>query len=282
MFRIIEPCSRRWADFPGDGRRRFCGECGKFVHDVAGYSEAELRALGPVCGYVGGETWGAPQSRRAVIAGVVLTTISPLLAQDGRVRVVVTDAAGTPVKHADVTIGDRRLKADDQGVASAVGLPVGRVEITVSTMGFKTWKVVHTVSNGGELKVDARLELGEVGGGRAYVEPVKAGSLWVRVLDPTMSAVVTAEVTIRFSGAMPRTVRVDGNGSVSLPSLPPGKVEVEVRAPGFKDWRGSTKMTGANEVIEARMEISDPGTRIAVKPSVGRRFVDWLTSCTRR
>lgn len=281
MFKITEPCSWRWADFPGaDERRRFCGDCGKFVHDVASYTEAELKALGPVCGYVGGETFASARSRRAVMAGVVLTTISPLLAQDGRVRVVVTDATGAGVQFADVTVGDRRVKADENGVASLVGLPVGRVEIMASSPGFKSWRGSFNVLNGTEVKVDARLEVGSLGGG---IEVVGTGRLIVSVRDATKAALVNAEVLVKGSDGTSRTGRVDGQGLVSLANLPAGKLQVEVRAPGFKVWQSSAMLAlGGDERIEARMEVSDPGTKIAVKPSVGRRFVDWLTSCTRR
>ena len=109
------------------------------------------------------------------------------------------------------------------------------------------------------------------------------GRVRISVRDATKAALVTAEVSVKCSDGSSRTARTDGEGVVALASLPPGNVEVEVRAPGFKVWQGSAMVApGADEHLEARLEVGDPGTKIAVKPSVGRRFVDWLTSCTRR
>jgi len=246
---------------------------------VARYSDAELRELGPVCGYVGGETLGPAQSRRAVVAGAILTTISPLLAQDGRLRVVVTDAAGMGVPYADVRAGDRRVRADEDGVAILMGLPVGRVEIVAFSPGFKTWRGGRTVSGGTESKVEVRLEVGSVGGG-VFVEPVKAGFVEVVVLDPSKAAVAGAEVWVKDGDGKSRTGR---DGLVTFSSLPAGKVQFEVRAAGFNVWRGEVMLVaGVSERVEVSLEVGDPGTKVEVKPSVGRRFLDWLTSCTRR
>jgi len=252
VFKITDPCDRHWGEMPGGDRRRFCGECGKFVHNAAAYSREELTALGPVCGYVGGESFGPPQSRRAVMAGALLTTISPLLAQEGRVRVVVTNAAGTGVGNAEVKIGEQRLNADSSGIASFAGLPVGRVEIIVSYPGFWIWRGTFNVQNGPDLKVDAKLELGSVGGG-GLVEP-HSGRLSVTVSDPAKGVLVNAEVSV-----------------------------ILARAPGFRDWRGNFPIAPDNEArLPVQLEVSDPGTKVAVhpKPAV-RRFWDWLSSCTR-
>ena len=282
MFKITEPCSRRWTDLPGDERRRFCGDCGKFVYDTAAYSTEELAALGPICGYVGGETFGPGQSRRAVMAGVLLTTISPLLAQDGRVRVVVTDATGAVANGAEVRIGDRRLKTDALGVVSFVGLPVGRVEVVASSSGFKIWRGTINVLNGAELKVEARLEVVDVGGGFT-IEP-HAGRLRVAVSDPMRGVVVNAEVAIECAGGASGKARTDSKGLASFMALPVGNCQVEARAPGFKVWHGAHPVTAGGEArMEAQLEVAGPGTKVAVRPKpVGRRFLDWLRSCARR
>jgi len=286
MFRITDPCSRRWTDFPGDERRRFCGDCGKFVHDIAAYSKEELAALGPICGYVGGETFGLGQTRRAVMTGVFLTTISPLLAQDGRVRVVVTDVTGATSKGAEVRIGERRLKTDALGVVSFVGLPVGRVAVVASSSGFRIWRGTINLLNGAELQVDAHLEVIEVGGGFT-IEPVRSeapGRLTVSVRDATKAALVNADILVNCADGSSRKARTDEAGVASLTWLPVGNCQVEASAPGFNVWRGSFAVAAGGEgQLEARLEVSDPGTKVAVRPKpVGRRFLDWLSSCARR
>ena len=235
MFRISEPCSRRWTDLPG-----------------------------------------------AVMAAVLLTTISPLMAQDGRVRVAVMDATGAGVNGAEVRIGERRLKADALGVVSFVGLPVGRIEVVAASPGFKNWRGTFNVLNGAELKVGARLEMGEVGGG-ATIEP-HAGRLRVAVSDPMRGVVENAEVAIECAGGASGKARTDSKGVASFMALPVGNCRVEARAPGFKVWHGAYPVTAGGEgQLEARLELSDPGTKVAVRPKpVGRRFLDWLSSCARR
>ena len=220
MFRISDPCSRRWTDLPG-----------------------------------------------AVMAGVLLTTISSLLAQDGRVRVVVMDATGAGVNGAEVRIGERRLTADALGVASFVGLPVGRVE--VASAGFKIWRGTLNVLNGAELQV------GEV---------PHAGRLRVAVSDPMRGVVVNAEVAIECAGGTSGKARTDSKGVASFMALPVGNCRVEATSPGFKVWHGAYPVTADGEArMEAQLEVAGPGTKVAVRPKpVGRRFLDWLRSCARR
>src|SRR5437762_436040 len=101
----------------------------------------------------------------------------------------------------------------------------------------------------------------------AMVSPLLAqdGRVRVSVRDATKAALITAEVSVKCSDGSSRTARVDGEGVVALASLPPGKLEVEVRAPGFKVWQGSAMMApGGDEHVEARLEVGDPGTKIAV------------------
>ncbi len=117
---IPNPCWRKWEDLAGDERSRFCGVCGRDVHALAAYSESEWAALmakGRVCAYSGGVS-----SRRAVIAGALLTTISPLLAQTSQLRVIVTDSSAAAVWQADITLLDadgttRVVRADPNGLA---------------------------------------------------------------------------------------------------------------------------------------------------------------------
>ena len=196
---IPNPCGRKWEDLVGDDRSRFCGVCERDVHAVAAYSEAEWAALmaqGRVCAYSGGIS-----SRRAVIAGALLTTISPLLAQTGLVRVIVSDSSGAGVGQADITLLDangttRKTRADAEGLAEFAGLPLGECSVTVQVPGFKLWRSNHFVAltNG---VVGAQLEVGPIFIGiyvRAASEDGPKGRLRVTVTDATGAGVAKAEV----------------------------------------------------------------------------------------
>jgi hypothetical protein len=45
ILRVVRPCDRKWDDLVGDDRARFCGDCGKNVHNLLGLSEDEVAAL---------------------------------------------------------------------------------------------------------------------------------------------------------------------------------------------------------------------------------------------
>ncbi len=277
MISIPEPCGRSWAAMEGDERRRFCGTCGKFVYAAKAYPEAELAGR---CVYLGGETQAAASSRRMVVAGAVLTAISPLLAQDGRIRVEVTDASGAAVGAAEVASGEWRAKADKEGVAMITGLRVGRHTVTVSSPGFKRWTGALNVTNGGEQRLEARLEVGSVGGGMVIS---LASGIRVQVTDPSGAAVAAGELTALCADRATRKTPV-ANGYASFQDLPEGNCELTVTVPGFKPWTQSRVLRGGGEAaVEARLELAAAGEKVAVRPkSAGRRFVDWLTSCTRK
>lgn len=166
---IPNPCPRRWEEMDGDAKRRYCGGCGRYVHAVAAYSDREWAAMlseGRVCAYSEGEGAEAPRSRRAVVAGALLTTISPLLAQTGRLRVTVVDLTGAAVGQAEVALvgangTERMAKADEAGVAVFADLPLGDCQVRVSRPGFVLWRGNATVG-GAEARVDARLAVGKI------------------------------------------------------------------------------------------------------------------------
>lgn len=167
---ILKPCAKKWADLPGDHRRRFCGECGQYVEALAAHTPAEwaaLEAQGPFCAYLEGVSAAVPQSRRAMVAGAILTAISPLLAQTGGLRVHVTDSTDTGLGQAQVTVTspDRKThtaKTDAKGFADFEGLPWGNCDVTVQSAGFATWRGKHVA--GGASKLEVRLEVGSLGG----------------------------------------------------------------------------------------------------------------------
>jgi len=165
-FVILAPCSKSWSDLTGEGRRRFCSECQTHIHALEQYSDAEIEDLrresgGHLCGYMAGESLPPPRSRRAVLMGALLTAISPLMAQSGRVRVRVMDAAGAVIPGAEVLLSGVLVgRADQRGEIVLMGLPIGESQLTVTRSGFKNLPLVITIRNADELNVDAKMEVG--------------------------------------------------------------------------------------------------------------------------
>ncbi|MFN0107067.1 MAG: carboxypeptidase-like regulatory domain-containing protein [Bryobacteraceae bacterium] len=184
---IPNPCSRLWADLPGDARRRFCSECGRDIHAVAAYTDSKwdaLMAQGSVCAYSERESATAPRSRRAVLAAALLTTISPLLAQSGRLRFSVTDASEAIVVNAEVSIscadGKRRTaRTDAGGFAIFADLPFGDCQLSVASAGFQTARGTYTVKGSDETRVPVRLTVGKIVMG-LYVTDSRPKSVLVR------------------------------------------------------------------------------------------------------
>ena len=283
---IPNPCSKRFADMAGDERRRFCGDCGKFVHAVELYSEAELAQLGPICGYIGGTTEAPRQGRRAVLAGALLTTIAPLLAQEGQFVIAVKDAAGGVVADSLVMVGDRKAKTDKSGIASFIGLPVGRQEVRVEMAGFQPWRGFYTISNGAAVKVEAVLQLGSVGE-FIYVGPKQRGGapgrVRLTVLDASGGALAGAEVLVLGEFGQSVHGRTDGEGSLVLDQLEAGEVKVSVEREGFVAWRTKRDLNAGGEVrLDVKMVLRGQDVKVDVKESAGRRFWNWLSSCTRK
>lgn len=97
-----------------------------------------------MCGYLPEESLPQTRSRRAVLMGALLTAISPLMAQSGRVRIRVTDAMGTVVPQAEASLsssGDEPIftaRADEAGEIVLTGLSMGdaRIKVTHHLSGF--------------------------------------------------------------------------------------------------------------------------------------------------
>ena len=119
----------------GEGRQRFCPDCHTYVHALEQYSLKEIESLqresaDRLCGYIAGESLTQLRSRRAVLVGVLLTAVSPLMAQSGRVRIRVTDASGTLIQDAEayMTGKDHKLiltRANEAGEIALANLPIG-------------------------------------------------------------------------------------------------------------------------------------------------------------
>jgi hypothetical protein len=168
-FTILNPCPKRWSDLGGDGRRRFCDECQTYVHALDQYSLEKFQRLkresqGRVCGFIAGESVPEPRSRRAVLVGALLTAISPLMAQSGRVRIRVTDPAGAVLPGAEVSLlgsndkSTRTQRSNEEGEVIFTDLPIGDSRLLVNRQGFRNLPLTVTVLNGEEVSVDAKLE----------------------------------------------------------------------------------------------------------------------------
>jgi hypothetical protein len=293
---IPNPCSKRFADMAGDERRRYCGDCGKFVHALELYSEAELAAMGPICGYIGGTTEGPRQGRRALLAGALLTTIAPLLAQEGQFVIAVKDAAGGVVADSLVTVGERKAKTDKAGIASFIGLPVGRQEVRVEMAGFRIWRGTYTITNGAPARVEAVLLVGTVG---IYVEvdpkPVEInpnpaavgtqlpGRVNLVVWDASGRVVAGADVLVEGERGQSLHGRTDWAGNAMFSDVNAGEFKVTVEREGFSIWRAKRVLSGGGEVkLEAKLMLRGQDVKVEVKESAGRRFWNWLSSCTRK
>lgn len=266
---IPNPCWRKWEDLAGDDRSRFCGVCGRDVHAVAAYSEAEWAALmakGRVCAYSGGVS-----SRRTVIAGALLTTISPLLAQTGLVRVIVTDSMRTGIGQAEITLLDaegttRKMLADAKGLAEFDGLPLGECSVTVQVAGFKLWRSNHFVAltNG---VIGAQLELGPILMG-TYVmaarEDRPKGRLRVAVTDATGAGVAQAEVRVVDADGETRTMRTDAHGVAQFGDLPLGQRDIKVQSLGFRIWQGKYPVSESEGQLAVSLEVGTVGDYVDV------------------
>lgn len=111
-----------------------------------------------------------------------------------------------------------------------------------------------------------------------------AAPLRVIVDDATRARVAQAEVTLSCPPGPSHKVRTDEAGTAAFPAGAGQKCQVAVMAPGFQPWRGDAA-PGA-EQVEAHLSVLQPGTKVVVdgaRPkSPVTRFVNWLTSCTRR
>ena len=202
-FAIVNPCAKRWQDLRGDGRQRHCDECHKDVHAVDQYSPKEWDELwrasnGCVCGFLGGESAAEPRSRREVLVAALLTVAAPLMAQNGRVRIVVKDPTGAVIANAEAVLegGDgKAIRTNDAGEIAWSDLPVGGATFVVRSSGFMSRPVTVTVRNGEEVRAEVTLELGTVGTvvavpmvEESQTVPSKIPQLTISTTTPAMQA----------------------------------------------------------------------------------------------
>ena len=182
-FAITKPCARRWVDLPGDEQKRFCPDCQTHVYALEQLSPEQVETLkqesaGHLCGYLVGEPLIQPRSRRAVLIGAMLTAISPLMAQSGRLRIRVMDERGGLIPNAEVSLlGKDQMpvltkRANDGGEVVFTELPIGDSRVSVNVSGFNTLLLTVTVRGVEQATVDARLRVGTTGSVQVVVEPV--------------------------------------------------------------------------------------------------------------
>jgi len=247
------------------------------VYAIEQYSPEEFGKIwressGHVCGYIAGEAQEEPRSRRAVLVGALLTAVSPLFAQTGRIRIRVIDATDAPIKDARVSIVDDRggtiqsASTDDNGFASLIDLPIGDCRIRVDCPGFGTWQKTVVVTNGDEIRVVAVMLLSRSMGTVVQVlspdasPPIQPpiGRLRVRVVDSGGAVIQGAMVSLIPEKSSPTKSEATGrNGEVSWIDLPLGNYSVRVETPGFVPLiRNGLALTNAEELkVEAKLDI---------------------------
>jgi len=174
-FAILNPCPKKWSDLSGNGRARYCDVCKKHVHVLDEYSPEERGALwressGHVCGMLAAASPQPVRSRRVILLGALLTAVSPLFAQSGRVRIRVVDPTGMPVKHALVSLWGRneniirQEEVDENGEVVLRDLPLGDSTFSVVAGGFDRAQITITVRDAEEQTVTVTLQIGALVG----------------------------------------------------------------------------------------------------------------------
>lgn len=168
LFTIATPCPKTWNELQGEGRQRYCNVCNKSVHALEQYSGGELDRLrseseGHLCGMIAGESVAEPRSRRAVLVAAFLTTISPLMAQSGRVKIQVTDVTGASIANAEVillgSMPVRALKTNPVGEVVCTELAMGDSKFEIRSPGFRMRTLVITLRNDDEVIIQSTLEV---------------------------------------------------------------------------------------------------------------------------
>lgn len=285
-FAIIGSCQKRWTDLSGDGPKRFCDTCQTHVHAIEQYSPEEWDKIwressGHVCGYIAAETPVEHRSRRAVLVGALLTAVSPLFAQTGRIRIRVLDSTDTPIKGARVSIvgagGEpiQTASTGGDGFASLADLPIGDCRIRVECSGFATWQKTIVVLNRDEVRVGAVLAIASLGTTVEILSPASGppvpppGRIRVRVLDPSGAAIQGAMVSLIPEKALPTRSEATGrDGEVSWIDLPVGHYSVRVEAPGFISLiRDGLALTNAEELkVDAKLKVGGSMGSVLKKP----------------
>jgi len=126
------------------------------------------------------------------MVGALLLAISPLLAQTGSVRIRVTDALGTAIPKATVSLTDGwdrkvgNLSTNDAGEVLWPDLPVSDAHFYALAPGFGRLRITVTIRAGDEQQVAAVLEVGPLEVGQS-VETVQMPYSETPDLTPELS-----------------------------------------------------------------------------------------------
>jgi hypothetical protein len=169
-FTIVNPCPKKWADLRDDGGTRYCDDGKTSVHRIEQYTQEEMVRIwdesgGHMCGCLR-ESAPEPRSRRAILVGALLTAISPLMAQTGRVRIRVMDATKAVIPAAEISVlgpdgkPSQTVTANEVGEAVLLDLPIGDNRFVAVAPGFVQRRFTVVIQNSDEVRVDTILEVG--------------------------------------------------------------------------------------------------------------------------
>lgn len=265
-FKVGTQCSKTWDELTGDGRQRHCSDCQKSVHSFNDYSPEELDRLwnesgGQLCGALRREAEPQDRSRRAVLAGALLTAISPLIAQTGQVSFKVTDPGGTVIPNTSVKLldGNAQVKqtsvTDQYGVVNFSGLPIGNTRFHFEVPGFAPKSI--TVTAGIQpLSMTVTLEFPRIDIGVMVAEPLslaQTGTVRFKVADPTGAPLPETYIDFDSKGPETRRISTDSDGIAEWPDLPIGRTAFVARKAGFFPGRTSVIVSPALSNSEPRV-----------------------------
>ena len=105
----------------------------------------------------------------------------------------------------------------------------------------------------------------------------------VAVIDPTGKAVAAATVAAECADNQKRSMRANAAGHAHFENLKPGTCRIAIQQPGFENWSTTLPIEEGKEAsLDATLQLARRQETVAVKESLGKRFKNWLTSCTRR
>src|SRR5579864_7471552 len=160
-----------------------------------------------------------PMVMLAIVAVLVLTVSSQLIAQSERARIVgtVSDPQGAVLAVARVTVTNAatgvitQATTDKEGYYQALELPIGPYKVKVEHDGFKTIETpAYTLEISQVQRVDVRLPLGA----KSEVVEVTGEAAQVETVNPTLGASVT--------GTAIQELPLNGRNVLDLALLQPG------------------------------------------------------------
>ncbi|MFN0101638.1 MAG: carboxypeptidase-like regulatory domain-containing protein [Bryobacteraceae bacterium] len=105
----------------------------------------------------------------------------------------------------------------------------------------------------------------------------------VSVIDPSGKAIQAATVAADCADGKKRSTQTDAAGHAQFPNLPTGNCRIAIQQPGFESWTKTLPVEeGKDARLDAALQLARRQESVAVKESLGKRFKNWLTSCTHR